>query len=60
MKNVEPSELNSTILKKLPINTSTNSFGQHSVSVLEASGDNELLIDELTDEARLLGIVESA
>ena len=60
MKNVEPSELNSTILKKLPINTSTNSFGRHSVSVLEASEDNELLIDELTDEARLLGIVESA
>jgi hypothetical protein len=60
MKNVEPSELNSTIWKKLPINTSTNSFGRHSVSVLEASEDNELLIDELTDEARLLGIVESA
>ena len=47
-------------MKKLPINTSTNSFGRHSVSVLEASEDNELLIDELTDEARLLGIVESA
>jgi hypothetical protein len=47
-------------MKKLPINTSTNSFGRHSVSVLEASEDDELLIDELTDEARLLGIVESA